>query len=293
MVLKTEEEGSDVNLATLLLKDGFQGLYDVAVVISNDSDLVLPIEMVKTELGKPVGVLNRHKNQSFHLHQCARGPSIPLTLLDMADHAGKPGTVRAATRADVRELADVLQRAFFDAPQFAYLLADPDFRARALSATFAAELRYLHPVDVGGEVVVANGAILGGAAWMPPGRWRPSAWQQLRATPTLVRALGLQRLQEYGKRGQALTAAMHAAHPTEPHWYLAILGTDPDTQSRGVGSALMRSGLARCDCEHADAYLECLEVHVPYYARFDFEVTQAIAMPEGAPTQFGMWRPRR
>ncbi len=211
----------------------------------------------------------------------------------MVDHAGTPGSIRAATRADVHELANVMQRAFFDAPQFEYLLPDPALRARALPATLGAALRFLHPVDVGGEVVVANGAILGGAAWMPPGRWRPSAWQQLRATPALVRALGMQQLQEYGKRGQALTAAMHAAHPTEPHWYLAILGTDPDVQGRGVGSALMRSGLERCDRERADAYLECREAHVPYYARLGFEVTEPIAMPEGAPTQFGMWRERR
>ena len=39
MVRKIEETGSDVNLATLLLEEGFEGLYDVAVVISNDSDL--------------------------------------------------------------------------------------------------------------------------------------------------------------------------------------------------------------------------------------------------------------
>jgi ribosomal protein S18 acetylase RimI-like enzyme len=220
-------------------------------------------------------------------------PAIPRTLLDMIDHAGILPTVRAATRADVRELAKVLTRAFFDAPQFAYLLPDPALRARALPATLGAALRFLHPVDTGGEVVVVNGAILGGSAWMPPGRWRTSTWQQLRAAPALVRALGRQGLQEYGKRGQALTAAMHAAHPTEPHWYLAILGTDPDVQSRGVGSALMRSGLARCDREQADAYLECREEHVPYYARFGFEVTRPIPMPEGAPTQYGMWRQRR
>ncbi len=38
-VVRTEEKGSNVNLATHLLYDGVQGLYDVAVVVSNDSDL--------------------------------------------------------------------------------------------------------------------------------------------------------------------------------------------------------------------------------------------------------------
>jgi uncharacterized LabA/DUF88 family protein len=57
-VFKTEEKGSDVNLASHLLLDGFQNRYDVAIVISGDSDLVTPIKMVRTVLGKPIGVLN-------------------------------------------------------------------------------------------------------------------------------------------------------------------------------------------------------------------------------------------
>jgi hypothetical protein len=49
-VWKTEEKGSDVNLATALLSDGFKGLYEVAVVVSNDSDLAWPIQVVRDEL---------------------------------------------------------------------------------------------------------------------------------------------------------------------------------------------------------------------------------------------------
>ncbi len=71
LVRKTEQKGSDVNLATLLLKVGFQGLYDVAVVISNDTDLVLPIAIVEADLGKSVGVLRAHRKPNFRLRQCA------------------------------------------------------------------------------------------------------------------------------------------------------------------------------------------------------------------------------
>src|SRR3989304_4492909 len=49
-VFDTEEKGSDVNLPTYLLRDGFQGEYEVAVVVSNDSDLVHAIEIVRDEL---------------------------------------------------------------------------------------------------------------------------------------------------------------------------------------------------------------------------------------------------
>ncbi len=67
MVIKTEEKGSDVNLATELLVDGFNDDFDVAVVLSNDSDLLAPIRVVRRQMGKRVGVLNPQ-----------RVPSIPL-----------------------------------------------------------------------------------------------------------------------------------------------------------------------------------------------------------------------
>ena len=59
-VLRTEEKRSDVNLATLLLIDCFDDDFDEAVVISNDSDLTLPIEYVVGKFGKTVGVINPH-----------------------------------------------------------------------------------------------------------------------------------------------------------------------------------------------------------------------------------------
>ena len=66
-VWNTEEKGSDVNLASHLLIDGFRARYDIAVVISNDSDLKAPIEFVRQDLNAPVGVLNPHKNRSWAL----------------------------------------------------------------------------------------------------------------------------------------------------------------------------------------------------------------------------------
>ena len=57
-VVKTEEKGSDVNLATYLLLDAFRTDCETAVVISNDSDLKEPIAVVQQQLGIPVGVVN-------------------------------------------------------------------------------------------------------------------------------------------------------------------------------------------------------------------------------------------
>ncbi len=63
-VIKTEEKGSDVNLATHLLHDAHVGRFDVAVIISNDSDLLEPIKIVRGQLHKRVGILNPHPNPS-------------------------------------------------------------------------------------------------------------------------------------------------------------------------------------------------------------------------------------
>ena len=71
-VIKTEEKGSDVNLASHLLMDGFRGDFDIGVVVSNDSDLLEPIRIVKTEIGKPVGILNPHRKPSVELRKEAK-----------------------------------------------------------------------------------------------------------------------------------------------------------------------------------------------------------------------------
>lgn len=72
-VIKTEEKGSDVNLAANLLLDGFRGDYETAVVISNDSDLAEPIRMVRDELKLSVIVLCPHDNPSFQLRKACTG----------------------------------------------------------------------------------------------------------------------------------------------------------------------------------------------------------------------------
>ena len=60
-VLNWEEKGSDVNVATHLLLDVLGGAVDAAVVVSNDSDLELPLRRVRERV--PVGLVNPGANQ--------------------------------------------------------------------------------------------------------------------------------------------------------------------------------------------------------------------------------------
>lgn len=64
-VIKTEEKRTDVNLATHLLVDCFDGDFDEAVIVSNDSDLTLPVEVVVGKFGKPVGMVNPHPRRKL------------------------------------------------------------------------------------------------------------------------------------------------------------------------------------------------------------------------------------
>jgi NYN domain len=73
-VIKTEEKGSDVNLATYLLVDAFRNDANTFVVVSNDSDLTEPLRIVRHELGKRIGLLNPHPTPSLALQRC--GPSF-------------------------------------------------------------------------------------------------------------------------------------------------------------------------------------------------------------------------
>lgn len=100
-VLRTEEKGTDVNLASYLLLDAFREDCETAIVVSNDADLKTPVEIAKTELGISVGVLNPHplKRRSFDLQptffkQLRRGPiaasQFPRVLKDAQGKIRKP-----------------------------------------------------------------------------------------------------------------------------------------------------------------------------------------------------------
>ena len=67
-IVKTEEKGSDVNLATQLLNDAWLNLYDCAVIVSNDSDLSESFKLVKVHHKKKIGLItpgSRHPSKEL------------------------------------------------------------------------------------------------------------------------------------------------------------------------------------------------------------------------------------
>lgn len=189
---------------------------------------------------------------------------------------------RQATDGDIRPLATVLARAFHDDPVMTWLFGErPGPRLRRLRRWFASEARR-HRRH--GEVLVGDGHE-GAAFWDPPGLWKSSWREMLRAAPVMVPAVG-------PRIPRAIKAfdLIERAHPREHHWYLSVLGTDPPHQGRGVGTALVDPVLARCDREGLGAYLESSKPqNIPYYERFGFGVTGQVDLPSGPPV-WPMWR---
>ena len=104
----------------------------------------------------------------------------------------------------------------------------------------------------------------GAALWLPPG-------VQPDETPVvevLQHSVAEQQLPEVFR----VLEQMGSFHPTEPHWYLPLIGVDPCKQGQGVGAALMRRALARCDRDICPVYLEATHPrNVSFYERFGFK----------------------
>jgi ribosomal protein S18 acetylase RimI-like enzyme len=83
---------------------------------------------------------------------------------------------------------------------------------------------------------------------------------------------------------------MAKSHPTEPHWYLPLIGVDPAHQGEGHGDALMAYALAQCDRDHVPAYLESSNPrNMSLYRRHGFEPLGAIQVGS-SPTLVPMLR---
>jgi GNAT superfamily N-acetyltransferase len=143
-------------------------------------------------------------------------------------------------------------------------------------------------LDVG-EVWTTSGCE-SSALWAVPERWRTSGREDIELARCLMHPRLLARL-------PLVTAGLlgiQRRHPHRPpHWYLAVLGTDPVAQGNGLGSAVLGPVLEQCDGDGLGAYLESSkERNVAFYARHGFRVTEELRLPRG-PRIWAMWREPR
>lgn len=199
--------------------------------------------------------------------------------------AGRP-VVRPVTGSDIPGLADMLVRSFDDDPVANFMFGGDRRRRRGLHSFFTSQMRrqYL-PL---GHIYTA-GHLEGAAIWGPPGRRRDGLRELVQLLPTAPFLVSSRM-----HRALQLLFEIDGLHPTEPHWYLATLGTAPERQGHGVGSALLESMLSRVDEAGEPAYLESSkERNVGLYARFGFEVIDELHSKVGSPPIWRMWREPR
>ncbi len=128
------------------------------------------------------------------------------------------------------------------------------------------------------------------ALWAPPERWRTTLGEDL----ALARGMLAPRLLPRAPLVVQGMLKIERSHPpAPPHWYLAILGTAPEAQGRGLGSSVLAPVLERCDADGVGAYLESSkESNIAFYARHGFRVTRELRLPRG-PRLWAMWRDAR
>jgi ribosomal protein S18 acetylase RimI-like enzyme len=105
------------------------------------------------------------------------------------------------------------------------------------------------------------------ALWLPPGvspdeeTMGAIAEEQIKLRP------------EIAATAEGVFEGMARYHPHEPHWYLPLIAADPNWIGRGLGAALMKHALARCDQDGVIAYLESSNPrNISLYERHGFRI---------------------
>jgi ribosomal protein S18 acetylase RimI-like enzyme len=194
--------------------------------------------------------------------------------------------LRRASAQDVPALAGVLARAFLDDPVASWAYPPDHLRERALVRFQGTRARQL----LGEEEVWTDSDLRCAALWATPGRWKMSLGEIAALAPSFMHPRLIARLPIAAIGWEKL----ERRHPPDPpHWYLAVLGTDPSAQGQGLGSAVLRPVLERCDADGVGAYLESSkESNIAFYSRHGFRVTEEIRLLKGPP-MWKMWRDPR
>lgn len=195
--------------------------------------------------------------------------------------------IRHATAGDRSLAAGALASAFSEDPLFGWMVGSGAPLEDRLRIFFDSFLKgNLRKPD---HLVYVADDGSGAAIWQPVDKWKVPPADLLRSVPAIVRA--------FRGRVPAMLGALGAiekVHPMEPHYYLEMLGTRKDRQSKGIGSGVMNVVLERCDEEGLPAYLESSNPrNIPFYARHGFQVRQEVNCGKGAPVVTTMWREPR
>jgi GNAT superfamily N-acetyltransferase len=192
-----------------------------------------------------------------------------------------PATIRPMRLDERPEMLAVTARAFWSDPLFDFFTRDLLHEYRLLPTVFHLYFKDLPSGLAQIWVADHDGEPRGLAGWLPPGALPRSALREAQRSIRFARVAA--RVQHRAKAVRLLTE-VDRRHPHEPHWYLAILATDPAAQGRGLGSALLEPVLERCDRDGSVAYTETQKrANLSWYARAGFAVIDEVRLPDTPP----------
>jgi ribosomal protein S18 acetylase RimI-like enzyme len=184
-----------------------------------------------------------------------------------------------ATRPTLDDVLPTLLLAFGADPGIRWLFP----RADRFHAAFGELVRLAGGGQAATVDVIHGGA--GVAVWSPPG----TATDDEAYFELFTRYVDPTRQADVFAWG----AQVGAHHPAEAHWYLVALGVDPHLQGQGLGSALLRRGLERCDRDGLPAYLESGNPrNRSVYERHGFEILGEILVADAPPVWPMLRRPK-
>jgi ribosomal protein S18 acetylase RimI-like enzyme len=186
--------------------------------------------------------------------------------------------IKTATAADTERCLALLTLAFGGDPATRWTWPDP----QQYLESFPRFARAFGGSAVGlGTAYYAEG-FSGVALWLPPGA-APDEESLMKIFEDTV-------AQKQRSIVFSMFEQMETYHPTETHWHLPLIGVDPALQGRGVGAALMRHALEKCDLEETLAYLESSNPrNISLYERLGFEPLGSIQVAD-SPTIVPMLR---
>jgi GNAT superfamily N-acetyltransferase len=192
--------------------------------------------------------------------------------------------VRHAVQADLPQLASALSSAFRDDPMINWLFEEPEARA-------AQRLRWMRfGLDMGltrGHVY-SVGDDEAAAVWSPPS---VSLFDELWG-PRMGELMNEQLGESAGAKLASLAEILGHGKVDEPHFYLFILGSQAESQGKGLGAALMEHVLRICDRQGLAAHLESSNPrNIPFYQRHGFEVVGELRLGGDGPLISPMRRP--
>ena len=180
--------------------------------------------------------------------------------------------VKTATESEREALVDSLKLAFVADPATRGVWPDP--QKYLLHFTKFANAFGGKAFSSGSAQYVGNYS--GVALWLPP-RIEPDVG-------TLIELLQETTSEKTQEIVSMVFEKMGGYHPSEPHWYLPLLGVDPLYHGKGIGSALLRHAITKFDSDNVIAYLESSNPrNIPLYERHGFEKLGTIQVNEFPP----------